>query len=163
MKEIGTYLKETRINNGVSSEEAAEDLNISESQIENIESGNIRAFKDVFVLKELVKTYAKYLGLDSDKIVDDFNDFMFEHTSKISLNNIDGERTGKIATNNQKKIFSPYTKIPKPKKNYKPFFLGVLIFLFIILFIYFIVKLTNPGKVVSNELKGVLESYEFTY
>lgn len=163
MKEIGSYLKETRINNGVSSEEAAEDLNISEEQIENIESGNIRAFKDVFVLKELVKTYAKYLGLDSDKIVDDFNDFMFEHTSKISLNNIDGERTGKIVSSNQKKVYSPYTRIPKQKKNYKPFFLGILICLFIILFIYFIVKLTNPGKVVNNELKGVLESYEFTY
>lgn len=162
MKEIGSYLRETRINNGVSSEEAAEDLNISEAQIENIESGNIRAFKDVFALKDLVKTYAKYLGLDSDKVLDDFNDFMFEHTSKISLDNMEGNRTGKIV-NTKKKVYSPYTRIPKPKKNYKPLFLVVLSFLFIILFIYVIVKLTNPGRVVSNELKGVLEVYEFTY
>lgn len=163
MKEIGSYLRETRINNGVSSEEAAEDLNISEAQIENIESGNIRAFKDVFALKDLVKTYAKYLGLNPDKIVDDFNDFMFEHTSKISLDNMDGDRTGKVVSNNKKKVYSPYTKIPKPKKNYKPLFFWILSFLFIIMFIYIVVKITNPGRVVSNELKGVLESYEFTY
>ncbi len=162
MKEIGAYLKETRINNGVSSEEAAEDLNISESQIDNIENGNIRAFKDIFLLRDLVKSYAKYLGLNSDKITDDFNDFMFEHTSKISLDKLNSEKNLKKNTN-QKKVISPYTKIPKPKKNYKPFFIGILSFLLIILVIYLIVKLTNPGKVIDNELKGVDVTYEFSY
>lgn len=162
MKEIGAYLKETRINNGVSSEEAAEDLNIAESQIDNIENGNIRAFKDIFLLRDLVKSYAKYLGLNSDKITDDFNDFMFEHTSKISLDKLSSEKNSKKSTN-QKKVISPYTKIPKPKKNYKPFFIGILGFILIILVIYLIVKLTNPGKVIDNELKGVDVTYEFSY
>ena len=40
MKELGEYLKHTRIDNGVSMEEAAEDLGLSTSQLENIESGN---------------------------------------------------------------------------------------------------------------------------
>ena len=60
MKEIGEFLKSSRINNGVSIEEAAEDLNFSVTQLENIEDGNIRAFKDVFALRELVKEYGKY-------------------------------------------------------------------------------------------------------
>ena len=80
MKELGEYLKHTRIDNGVSIAEAAEDLELSTSQIENIESGNVRDFKDVYSLKELIKQYAKYLGLDPEKVVDEFNGFLFEHT-----------------------------------------------------------------------------------
>ena len=50
MKEIGDKLKETRESMGISLEEAAEDLKLRPSQIENIEAGNIEAFKDVFYL-----------------------------------------------------------------------------------------------------------------
>ena len=51
VKELGEYLKDVRINNGVSLEEAAEDNELSASQLENIENGNIKAFKDVYKLK----------------------------------------------------------------------------------------------------------------
>ena len=88
MKELGEYLKEKRKENGVGLEEAAEDLNLSRDDVENIEAGNIRAFRDVLKLKVMVKDYAKYLGLDPEKVVDEFNDFLFEHTSKISLEDI---------------------------------------------------------------------------
>ena len=84
MKELGEYLRDTRLQNGVSIEEAAEDNELSSSQLENIENGNLRAFKDVYKLKEYVKNYAKYLGLDPNVVVEEFNDFLFEHTSKIS-------------------------------------------------------------------------------
>ena len=88
MKEIGEFLKSSRIQNGVSIEEASEDLNLSSVQLENLEEGNIRAFKDIYSLKELVREYGKYLGIETDKIMEEFNDFMFEHTSKISLDDI---------------------------------------------------------------------------
>ena len=88
MKELGEYLRHTRISNGVSMTEAAEDLDLSTSQLENIESGNVKAFKDVYSLKQYVRQYAKYLGLDPEKVVDEFNSFLFEHTSKISLDDI---------------------------------------------------------------------------
>ena len=55
MKELGEYLKRTRISNGVSLTEACEDLEFSTSHLENIESGNVRAFKDVYELKESIK------------------------------------------------------------------------------------------------------------
>ena len=51
MKEIGEALKEARENIGLSIEEVASDLKLRPSQIENIETGNIDAFKDVFYLK----------------------------------------------------------------------------------------------------------------
>ena len=51
MKEIGEKLKNTREEIGISIDEAAEDLKLRPSQIENIEAGNIEAFKEVFYLK----------------------------------------------------------------------------------------------------------------
>ena len=102
MKEIGEYLKKTRVNNGVSLEEASEDLKISKDDLENLEEGNVRAFKDVYVLKDLVRTYSKYLGLNPDKVLDEFNDFMFEHTSKISLDEIKEARKQKEENENPK-------------------------------------------------------------
>ena len=51
MKEIGAYLKETRMGHGVTIEEASEDLNMTTSQLENIESGNTRSFRDVYPIK----------------------------------------------------------------------------------------------------------------
>ena len=54
MKEIGTKLKEARESIGVSIEEAAEDLKLKVSQIENLEAGNMEAFQDVFYLKYFI-------------------------------------------------------------------------------------------------------------
>ena len=119
MKELGEYLKHTRVSNGVSLAEAAEDLELSTSQLENIESGNVRAFKDVYNLKQYVKQYAKYLGLDPEKVVDEFNGFLFEHTSKISLDDILAAQ--KKLEEKEKKAISPYTKPVKKKVSILPF------------------------------------------
>ena len=69
MKNIGLKLKEKRIQNGLSIDEVAEDLKLRPSQIESIEEGRKDDFKDIFYLKYFIRDYAKYLGLDSDKIV----------------------------------------------------------------------------------------------
>ncbi len=107
MKEIGEVLKESREQNGVSVEEAASDLNYKTSQLEAIESGNFKNFKDIFLLKCMISDYAKYLGLDSDKIIDEFNEYVFESTSKIPIDDI--EKASK-AKEKEDKIASPYTK-----------------------------------------------------
>ena len=86
MKEIGSFLKETRMQNGVSLEEASSDLNITKDELENLEEGNFKAFRDVYDLKIIVREYSKYLGVNPDKALDEFNDFMFEHTSKWKKN-----------------------------------------------------------------------------
>ena len=96
MKELGDYLKQTRIKNGVNITEACEDLDFSTSQLENIESGNVKAFKDVYELRDLIKSYSKYLGLDSDKVLDEFNGFLFQYTSKISLEDIQEAQKKKL-------------------------------------------------------------------
>ena len=110
MNEIGELLRTTRENSGVSLEEASGDLEIKTLILENIEDGNIGCFKDIFALKQNIYDYAKYLGLEPDKIIDDFNEYLFEYTSKIPLEDIE-----KAMKEKQKdeivsdKIVSPYT------------------------------------------------------
>ena len=55
MKEIGIIFKEKREEIGIKEEEAAKDLEITIPQLENLEDGNVNAFKDIFFLKELIK------------------------------------------------------------------------------------------------------------
>ena len=88
MKEIGEAFKEARETIGISKSEVVKDLNITESQLDNLEDGNFNAFKDVFFLKDTIKVYAKYLNLDEDEIIDKFNDFIFSFTSRIPINDI---------------------------------------------------------------------------
>lgn len=164
MKELGEYLKRTRISNGVSIAEAAEDLELSTSHIENIESGNVRAFKDVYNLKEQIKLYAKYLGLNPEKVVDEFNGFLFEHTSKISLEDIKAAQ--RKQEEREKKTRSPYTIEYKRKISFWFIVGGIGAFLLLILLIYLVVSSANKAPTQVEELKpyGRREYYyEFTY
>lgn len=166
MKEIGEYLKSVRMNNGVGLEEASEDLNLSVVQLENIEEGNVRAFKDVFTLKDLVRDYSKYLGVELDKIMDEFNDFMFEHTSKISLDDIKEARTFKKQEEEKEKVVSPYTRI-RTKKNLpiKQIIIILGIILAILLIIFIFIKISSKEEKITTELMGSegMSIYEFTY
>lgn len=161
MKELGEYLKRTRISNGVSITEACEDLEFSTSQLENIESGNVRAFKDVYELKESIKLYAKYLGLDSDKVVDEFNGFLFQHTSKISLDDILEAQKRKDEAS--KKVKSPYTKEYKEKVQWWPIVCIVVGIIFFVLILYMVISRINKVPKRVDELKGRENYYEFTY
>lgn len=158
MKELGEYLKQTRIDNGVDIEEAAEDLNMSKDDVENMEEGNVRAFKDVLSLRSKMKEYAKYLGLDSESVADEFNDFLFEHTSKISLTDI--LEAEKKRESEEKKIVSPYTIIKTTKINYKALLTVVLFILFIILLLLILKRATEPKLPKRNiELLNAMEGY----
>lgn len=153
LKELGEFLKENRQNQGVSIEEAAEDLQTEAIQLENIELGNTRAFKDIYVLKELVKQYAKYLGLDPEKVLDEFNDFLFEHTSKISLDDILETKKKQEPKEERKKMISPYTKERKPKKKIPvKYFVLVGVILFLVASFFLIRSIVPHEKKVSNEL-----------
>ena len=165
MKELGYYLQDTRRSNGVSLEEAASDLNVDVSYLENIESANVRAFKDVYYMRELIREYAKYLGLSEEKIQNEFNDFLFEHTSKISLDDIMEAKKKKEEEErleNTKKIQSPYTKEYKRKIKKLPFVLAGVIFLLAIIISIVVIKTINREPAVTSELKGI-EVYEYTY
>lgn len=106
MKEIGEYLKTSREEKGISIEEASEDLKLDVLVLEQIELGNKDIFKDIYELRSCVQAYSKYLCLDTEKISEEFNDFMFEYTSKIPIVEINNEEKEEIPS---KKVVSPYT------------------------------------------------------
>ncbi len=159
MKELGQYLKETRINNGVSIDEAAQDLNIDSFLLESIEEGNTRTFKDVLSMKEKVKDYAKYLGLKPEEVIDEFNDYLFEKTSKISLKDImDAEKELNKGKQELKKVSSPYTIIKPKKKNKKPIIYGILLLTAAILLVLLIFSIIRPKKGKTTiELRSKIE------
>ena len=167
MKELGEYLKETRVNNGVSIDEAAQDLNIDDFLLESIEEGNTRAFKDILSMKDKIKDYAKYLGLKPEEIIDEFNDYLFEKTSKISLKDImDTEKdANKEKDEKLKKVASPYTIIKPKKRDNKLIFYAIGSILAVILLVLLIFSIIRPKKdTITKELKSksVGDICEFT-
>lgn len=164
MKEIGERLRETRENMGISVEEAAEDLKIRPAQLENIEDGNKEAFKDVFYLKFFIRDYAKYLGLDYEALTEEFNEYLFDYTSKLSLDDI--KKASQVQKKQTKKIASPYTLERKQQKSIPPVLIYVLIVLVLAIIIYCIVLIATDNK--NNEENDIIqadnameEKYEF--
>ncbi len=139
MKEIGEKLREERLSIGISIEEAAEDLKMRPIQIENIEEGNMEAFQDIFYLKYFIRDYSKYLGLKYEEMVDEFNEFLFDYTSKISLDDIKEARKKADKTEKTNKILSPYTLEPRRRINITPLIIYILIIALVMvgLYVYF--------------------------
>ena len=129
MDSIGSMLKSTREQSGVSIEEASSDLNINANFLLNIEEGKIGCFKDIFELKDYLSNYAKYLGLDSEKIIDEFNEYMFEYTSKIPVKEIE-KMAQKEAREEASKVTSPYTR--KPRKHNTTYYIGIYVVIFLL-------------------------------
>ena len=150
MKEIGEKLKEERLSIGVSIEEVADDLKMRPIQIENIEAGNIKGFQDIFYLKYFIRDYSKYLGLNYEEMVDEFNEFLFDYTSKISLDDIK-EATKKKNKEETKKIISPYTIMRRPKTKIIPIIIYIIIFIIIIIGLYIYFK-KEPDEFSQNSI-----------
>ena len=140
MKEIGLKLKLKREENGVSLEEAASDLKMRVSQLESIEEGRIEDFKDVFSLKYFIRDYAKYLGLDGELMLDSFNEYLFEQTSKISLEQIEEAKKIKEEKEKDMKILSPYTLTSKDKRRRNIIFIVVIFIIVIAIVLYLFVR-----------------------
>ena len=151
MKDIGIKLKEKREENGVSVEEAAEDLKMRPSQIENLENGNSEAFKDVMSLKYFIRDYAKYLGLDGEKMIDEFNEFLFDFTSKIPVQEIEKAKEKK---KKKKDVVSPYTHLSERNNNIK-----MLIFSIIIVIVIIVVGYLVVSEIHKNDFKDDNTTY----
>ena len=135
MFSIGRDLQEARASSGLSIEEVSHDLNIKDVVLENIEAGNIGGFKDIFELKAWILSYAKYLGLNEQHIIDKFNEYMFEYTSKIPVKEIEKKVMEHNKEKNVEKVVSPYTN-PTVKSFPKSY---ILIYVLLILVVIIII------------------------
>lgn len=153
MNEIGQLLRETRENAGVSLEEVSEDLNIRKLILENIEDGKIGSFKDIFVLKEYIQNYSKYLGLNADEINESFNEYLFEYTSKIPVKEIEKKVLEKEKEQkDENKINSPYTATKTKSKKH------ITIIAIILLCIIFFIGIVWAVKQIVISNSGITSS-----
>ncbi len=151
MNEIGELLRTTREDAGVSLEEASNDLEIKTIVLENIEEGNIGSFKDIFLLKDNIYSYSKYLGLEPEKIIDQFNEYLFEYTSKIPLDDIEKAMNEQQKENVvEDKVVSPYTTVTKTGPSKLVVALLILIGILIIGVVFWVIKLATVNNVASN-------------
>ena len=148
MKELGEKLLNKRIEMGITTKEVSEDLNYSKQQLDAIENGDFKNFKDIFLLKCIITDYAKYLGFNADDIIDEFNEYVFESTSKIPIAEI--EKASKLKEKKQDdKIISPYT-MEEPKNNKTILILVISIFVLIIAAVCIIVYNSNVSSDDNN-------------
>lgn len=133
MNEIGKNFKLARTDAGLSLEEVEKDTKIPASAIEQIEEGSIGSFKDIFVLRDYLTTYAKYLVMDESKVLDKFNEYMFEYTTKLPTERIEKEmKKQKIKEekeekeSNSIKVSTPYLSF-KEKNSYKSLIIPLII------------------------------------
>lgn len=133
LNEIGSDFKQARTSAGLNLEEASADTSIPVEALEQIEAGSIGSFKDIFKLKDYLATYSKYLGLNPGEVIDDFNEYMFEYTSKIPLDDLEKkieekerqqleeEKTGNI------KVVSPYLRPKEESQVFKYVLIAIVI------------------------------------
>ena len=100
--------------------------------------------------------------MNSDKVLDEFNGFLFQHTSKISLEEIALAQKKKESEQESRKIKSPYTKEYKEKFNFMPIIYVITGVLIIILIVYIILNSIQKAPERTDELKGRgVEIHEF--
>ena len=162
MKEIGDKLREAREKMEITIEEASEDLKVEPSIIEKIESGDKESFKNVLYLKYYIRDYAKYLGLNSDELVEEFNEYLFDYTSKISIDDIKNANK----SNESKKVsqvVSPYTVEKKQQRKVPMILIYALIILIVGIIIYCLVLFLNNNSKNSDNIISYNEEvlYEF--
>ena len=153
MKYIGLKLKEKREENGVSIEEVAEDLKMRPSQIISLEEGKKEDFKDVLFLKYFIRDYAKYLGLDGEELVDDFNEFLFDFTSKIPVEEIE---KAKLNIVNKKDIVSPYTNMVSENKKVLRIVLGITLVIVLLVALYFLMSNTKGNDFQDDNVTYII-------
>lgn len=157
MNEIGCLLKSARETSGVSLEEASADLKIRPAILNNIEEGNMGCFKDIFELKDYIREYSKYLGMNPDKMVDEFNEYMFEATSKIPVKEIENQikEKNKMEATGEIRIMSPYTDNKSRYKTKNYLLLYLLVIVLVALVIFWSVKQITIGNTVTTIASSV--------
>ena len=96
--------------------------------------------------------YAKYLGLDADKIVDDFNEYVFESTSKIPIKDIEKQIEQNSKNSTDENIISPYTKLEKKPNNVLYILIYVLIIILVIFAAFWAVKQITIDTQVATDI-----------
>lgn len=154
MVETGETMRSTRKTTGVSLDEVSKDLEIPVLILEQIEDGAFGAFDDIYEAKRILVEYAKYLGLNTDEVIKQFNEYMFEYTSKIPMAEIEkAVREQQKEQDDTDRIASPYTRV-YPKEKTMPYVItGIVVIILVILAVLWSINQITVNNV-SNDLIG---------
>jgi len=157
LHKTGEILMGLRQSAGISLEEVSNDIDIPVIALEQIEAGTLGSFEDIYELKRYLVDYAKYLGYDTDKVIKEFNEYMFDHTSRIPSQEIVAaiKENSKSTVDDPDRIASPYTRA-YPKEKTLPYIIVTLVVLvLVILAIFWSVSQITVG----NNSTDVLSYY----
>lgn len=107
-QELGALLKAKRLEKNIAIGEVAERLKFSAKQIESLESGQYQGLPEPIFVKGFIKTYARFLNIDSDQITSLLNDVFPSQAQKPTTIQSNEDRSG-LNYQNQKKPM----KLPK--------------------------------------------------
>ncbi|MCR4581749.1 MAG: helix-turn-helix domain-containing protein [Bacilli bacterium] len=165
MFSTGELFKNQRESSGVSIEEASKDLNIPVIELEQIEACAFGAFEDIYQLKNKILEYAKYLGLDLNDVLKNFNEYMFDYTSRIQLTDIEKEMKileKEEIIDEENRISSPYTKY-YPKEKTVPYIIGgIIIIILVVLIVFWSISTITGGTNKTKTISYAGGEYELT-
>lgn len=97
----------------------------------------------------MLSSYSKYLGLNSSEVMDEFNEFMFEKTSKLQIKKIEeAVREERKEEAKKQEIASPYTRVA-PLKSNKSFVITIIIvMILVVLAILWSIKQVTIGFII---------------
>ena len=94
--------------------------------------------------------------MDEEETIEEFNDYLFDFTSKINIDDIKKAEKDKLKKEKKiktVKISSPYTVMKNQQRNIPRFLIIGGIVVFIIIIVYVIILITSKnGKEVTNTI-----------
>ena len=163
MKEIGEKLRDAREKMEISIEEASEDLKVDSSILSKIEEGDKDSFKDVLYLKYYIRDYAKYLGLNAEEMVEEFNEYLFDYTSKISIDDIKNANKNSNDVKKSPQVISPYTVERNQQRNVPMILIYALIVLIVGIVIYCLVLFFNNDNNSGDNIISYSEEIKYEF
>ena len=82
-QELGALLKTKRTEKNIAIGEVAERLKFSAKQIESLESGDYKGLPEPIFVKGFIKTYGRFLGLDTDQVTSLLNEVFPSQVSAV--------------------------------------------------------------------------------
>ena len=94
---------------------------------------------------------------------DEFNEFLFDYTSKISIKDIKEAQKHNVKKEEEKRIFSPYTVSTKKNYNFVPL-IYVLIVIIVFVIGYFVYNALGKNDKNDKPIEAIYirRAYEFT-
>lgn len=148
MGQLGTKLKQARLEQGLSLEQLNERTKIQKHHLEGIETGDYSAIPGGFYVRAFIKRYAQAVGMDGDAL-------LREHKSELPEDEPEASPAEHLTRRPEKKKRSS-----GPVAESMPKVLVALFIVFILLVIWYFYLLSTSGNDVQQEEEGGDVEYE---